>query len=205
LNNVVLVSPGGDVDEALKIGRLFRKYLISTIAPTDLGGGSTYLSAPECKGQNCGTCASACALIWFGGVERTGTVGAHRPQINDATFAGLSPADASNRYRRLLARITAYLEEMEVPNSITEAMVATSSGDIRWVDAIDDNLQRPPSTAEWVDASCGARGPYLEEIKQNTLERLSPQRRSAIERQYRDNLSCEGLLFDKYIDQMPRP
>src|SRR5271168_4229114 len=29
-----LASPGGDVDEALKIGRLFRKYLIATIAPS---------------------------------------------------------------------------------------------------------------------------------------------------------------------------
>jgi hypothetical protein len=30
-----LISPGGDVHEALKIGRLFRRYLISTYAPTD--------------------------------------------------------------------------------------------------------------------------------------------------------------------------
>ena len=54
LNNVVLVSPGGDVDEALKIGGLFRKYLISTIAPTDLGGGSTYLSAPNVRVKTVG-------------------------------------------------------------------------------------------------------------------------------------------------------
>src|SRR5260370_38307902 len=30
-----LVSPGGNVDEALKIGRLFRKYLIATVAPSN--------------------------------------------------------------------------------------------------------------------------------------------------------------------------
>ena len=81
-----LVSPGGDVHEALKIGRLFRRYLIATVAPTDRyleyanreprttygvphldswpGSGSGDL----CRGENC-ICASACALIWFGGIS----------------------------------------------------------------------------------------------------------------------------------------
>src|SRR5271167_2215859 len=37
-----LNSPGGDIDEAIKIGRLFRKYLISTVAPSQLPGGEIY-------------------------------------------------------------------------------------------------------------------------------------------------------------------
>jgi hypothetical protein len=36
-----------------------------------------------------------------------------------------------------------------------EAMVATSSADIKWVDA-DNDLRRPPSLAEWEDATCGS-------------------------------------------------
>jgi len=36
-----------------------------------------------------------------------------------------------------------------------EAMVATGSADIKWVDA-DDALGRPPSLAEWEDATCGS-------------------------------------------------
>src|SRR5258708_31112436 len=53
LSDFVLVSLGGDVDEALKIGRLFRKYLVGTGAPVQLPDGNTYISWTECRGQNC--------------------------------------------------------------------------------------------------------------------------------------------------------
>ena len=169
LTEFVLNSPGGDVDEALKIGRLFRKYLITTTAPLHATAASPsqmpYLilrsmispgNIELCRGREDCECASACALIWFGGVDRGGTVGMHRPRINDPMFKGLSPVDASNTYRQVLGRIAAYLGEMEVPKPIIETMVATSSDDIRWVDGIDDKLDRPPSIAEWEDASCGS-------------------------------------------------
>lgn len=152
-----LASPGGDVDEALKIGRLFRKYLIITMAPYSLpNDGVPHLdggSRDLCRGSDC-TCASACALIWMGGVQRSGTVGLHRPRTTDPMFRGLPPADASTAYRRVLETIAAYLNEMEVPKSIAETMVATSSSDIRWVTA--DDVDDPPSIAEWVEASCGS-------------------------------------------------
>jgi hypothetical protein len=135
VDDFYLISPGGDVDEALKIGRLFRKQLIGT-------------SSVE-------GCASSCALIWLGGIHRTGRVGLHRPYRTDPMFKALSPADASIAYRQLLERITTYLDEMEVPKSIIETMVATSSDDIHWVYAGTDKLGRPPSIAEWEDATCG--------------------------------------------------
>jgi hypothetical protein len=144
-----LASPGGDVNEALKIGRLFRKYLITTITPTE--------DAPVCRGQKYCSCASACALIWFGGVRRIGSVGLHRPRINDPMFAGLSPDDASIAYRRALEKIMTYLDEMEVPKSMIELMVATGSGDIRWVQSNPNgDGDSPPSIAEWIVASCGS-------------------------------------------------
>src|SRR5260370_42197985 len=145
-----LVSPGGNVDEALKIGRLFRKYLIATVAPSNErveAGNVVQDDVPSlsvgsrdlCRGQEC-TCASACALIWMGGVSRSGAVGLHRPRIDDPMFSGLPPADASTAYRQVLARIAAYLDDMEVPKSIIESMVATSSSDIRWVNGVAEGL-----------------------------------------------------------------
>jgi hypothetical protein len=155
-----LISPGGDVDEALKIGRLFRQYLISTSAPTTILSPDNVPALSDlCRGQDC-ICASACALIWMGGAYRWGSVGLHRPRIVDATYRGLTPAKASTTYNRVLREVGAYLEEMEVPRSIVEKMVATSSGDIIWVDSNDEGLDRPPSLAEWVDASCGQDVPY---------------------------------------------
>jgi len=194
-----LVSRGGDVDEALKIGRLFRKYLISTQAqfqfpqydrrlPRRLDWDEAIATGvivldlfaapdmPPCRGQDC-TCASACALIWFGGVRRAGHVGVHRPQIMDPMFKGLSPADASTAYRRALASIAAYLDEMEVPKSIIESMVTTSSSDIRWVDAGNDGLERvPPSIAEWEYASCGSSAASVctGRLLANNRDRLAP-------------------------------
>jgi hypothetical protein len=185
-----LVSPGGDVDEALKIGRLFRKYLLSTIAPLQLGDGdwSLYLGALMCRGQDCGTCASACALIWFGGVDREGTVGLHRPRINNPMFAGLSAPDASAAYRRVLERIAAYLDEMEVPKPIIESMVATGSSDIHLVDAWDDQLDRPPSIAEWEGASCGS-------------DKLTPQQLAEFEQKR----ICVSNLLSGHRDRLGPP
>lgn len=200
-----LISPGGDVNEALKIGRLFRKYLFSTTAPRRLSGDDTYLAFPRCSGPNCGTCASACALIWFGGVDREGSVGLHRPRIDDPMFSGLPPADASTAYRQVLNRIVVYLDEMEVPKSVIESMVATSSGDIRWVEAVDDRLDQPPSIAEWAKASCGLEDAYTEAIRNGTYAQLTSGQREALERAYGEKLKCEGLLFDQHRDRLTPP
>jgi hypothetical protein len=158
LSSFMLASPGGDVVEAIKIGRLFRKYLIMANAPLHVPfpeGGETFTSEgePECQGGRC-ICASACALIWFGAVYRMGSVGLHRPRTDDPYFKGLAPADAAGAYRRALNSIRLYLDEMEAPNPMIEAMVATGSADIKWVDA-NDELERPPSLAEWEDTTCG--------------------------------------------------
>jgi hypothetical protein len=49
-----LNSPGGAVDDPLKIGRLFRKHLISTFATSDIGGQQTLLAdtRPLCRGRS---------------------------------------------------------------------------------------------------------------------------------------------------------
>jgi hypothetical protein len=164
--NFSLASPGGDVDEALKIGRIFRRYLFTTWAPSSahLGadGSEIHDDAPAlsfgsrdlCRGPDC-ICASACALIWMGGVGRIGTVGLHRPRIDDPMFRGLPAADASTAYRRVLESISAYLNEVEVPQSVIESMVATSSNDIHWVSGGPD-VDDPPSISEWLAVSCGS-------------------------------------------------
>jgi hypothetical protein len=163
LGDFLLISPGGSVDAALNIGRVFRKYLIEAFAPVEVSHGlreRPWMNAGGqivnwCSGQEC-ICASACALIWFGAVEREGEVGLHRPTTDDPTFRALSPADASKTYRRILGNVTAYLDEMEAPKSTIDAMVGTSSSEIRWVDSDTSGLRRPPSIAEWEDASCGS-------------------------------------------------
>jgi hypothetical protein len=167
LQNLYLLSPGGDAEEAIKIGRLVRRYLTTVSAPIRYGGdGSPFMlrkppsfkpGVPPgnlCVGPTC-ICASACALVWFGGVSRDGEVGLHRPRRTDAEYKALAPADASAVYKRALQEISRYLEEMEAPRPLIDGMMATSSSEIRWV-GDDDQLEYAPSFIEWVDASCGA-------------------------------------------------
>lgn len=171
LTMISLISNGGSVSEAMKIGWLIRKYLITTYVPKN-----------ECGSSRC-VCASACALIWLAGIERMGTVGLHRPRIDDPEFASQPPEEATKIYRSILNDIQNYLEEMEVPEPIIQAIVATSSSEICWVDAIDDQLSRPPSYAEWEDASCHEpydpeKGPFVDQcrgsLRLSRVKKLSP-------------------------------
>src|SRR6266581_4769501 len=117
---ITLISDGGSAYEGIRIGRLLRKYLITTYASGSVLTG--------CGSAGC-ICASACALIWFGGVQRMGIVGLHRPRLDDPDFANAPPDEATKIYRKILDDITNYLNEMEVPRTAIEAMVAASSSE----------------------------------------------------------------------------
>jgi hypothetical protein len=217
LSTFVLVSPGGNVEAAINIGRLFRKYLIQAFAPITVREGvreRPWIDANGrivnwCSGQEC-SCASACALIWFGAVEREGEVGLHRPSTQDPTFKALSPAEASTIYRSILGAVTDYLDEMEVPRPMVDAMVGTGSSEIRWVDSDMDDIRRPPSIAEWEDASCGS---FTSE-ERNAYNRLAVKTtRSSQEQQFLQRLAgklskdgkCRSLLLDVQRDRLASP
>jgi hypothetical protein len=202
LGSFYLNSSGGNLTEALQIGRLFRKYLISTTAPTRQQDGTALFILPgrnKCLGYNCGVCASACALIWFGGVDRNGTVGLHRPRTDDPSFSGLSPAEASIIYRRVLGEIDTYLAEMEVPKSIIETMISTGSSEIHWVDSIDDSLDQSPSIAEWSAATCPGQTP--EAMTRKFGETFTPEGRAEAQ----GKATCDLLLYDTHRTKLAPP
>jgi hypothetical protein len=136
----------------------------------------------------------------------------HRPRTEDPRFKAMAPADASVAYKRMLDEISRYLEEMEAPRAAIDAMVATSSSEIRWVDYDRDGLERPPSIAEWTNASCGA-------FNKNELEAMidlevkEPTGLTANEQMLlkflkeKDNAyhDCRNFLFFSHIDRLPPP
>jgi hypothetical protein len=69
-----------------------------------------------------------------------------------------------------------------------DAMVATNSADIRWVDADKDDLERPPSIAEWADAACG----YITNEEKNAKEELSMK-------EINGSLSSKEAIFLKLL------
>jgi hypothetical protein len=221
LYRFALQSAGGDVNEAMKIGRIFRRYLISAEAPLGHGDSAAFPSASAlreiCRGVSC-VCASACALIWYGATTRSGTVGLHRPHFNGTGFAELTPAEAEAAYKPLLTNLTHYLEEMEAPASSREAMIATSSAEARWIDSV--NLESPPSFAEWIQAGCSHLSkPTPEEIsldihfherdsKRDPERRLSEPERSRLsllDQKIRARSECEETLIAKNRAKLPPP
>jgi hypothetical protein len=224
--SVILLSPGGDVDAALHIGRLLRKYLIKAVTSIRWSDGHTVLDATDRDGKtynrcdgpwrlfsnksDC-ACASACALIWFGAPYRDGTIGLHRPHIADPSFSKLPAAEAANVYRQALFNIARYLEAMEAPKSLIEKMISTSSGDIEWVDHSETlSIERSPSFAEWVDASCGTfPSREFDSLALKNFERtLSPReepRLKALVEKLRDKERCEEYLISANRDRLPAP
>jgi ATP-dependent protease ClpP protease subunit len=115
---VMLNSTGGNVKEAMEIGRMVRH-----------GSMSTFVEA--------GTeCDSACALILVAGVRRTvsGKIGLHRPTFDPKLFAGLSESTARDQYNAMINRVRDYfINEMGGSLEAFRQMINTPSSSIRYL------------------------------------------------------------------------
>jgi len=204
LESVYLISPGGDADEAISIGLMLRKYLLEAYAPAGSSDGTGFLTLPkhgDCAGREC-VCASACALIWFGAVSRSGEVGLHRPIITDPTFRTMAPSKASRMYKRVLGRVKSYLADVETSPALINAMVATDSSEIKWVNEWDHLLKEPPSIAEWINSSCGA---FTENQIRKYIELITRRGRGGSLTADEEDLSHKlGMQYSKRLNCMWR-
>lgn len=101
---VWLDSLGGDVETAIKIGRLVRaSHAATTIV---------------------GECASACVLIYAGGAVRhigiNGSLVIHRPYL--AGMGTNNASDIKTQYLRMRTEVTGYLKEMNVSSELFDLM-----------------------------------------------------------------------------------
>ena len=71
------------------------------------------------------------------------------------SFKSLDLKETAEAYGWILNFTRQYLNEMDVPNSVIEAMMATDFEELKWIDADREGLTRSPSFAELVDANCG--------------------------------------------------
>lgn len=176
VTHLYLFSPGGSVDEALKIGRLASKLALTTVAPFfnksnpqkllcsyrdsktyqdyrdhsytyHLGNGA---GNPSCN------CASSCFLIWTAGARRKGNyLGIHRTFFRPESFKKDTYQVARNRYVRLRRTVENYLEEMNVPNLVTDTMFSVASNRIEPLrNDLVKVLQGAPALDEYLRAHC---------------------------------------------------
>jgi hypothetical protein len=139
----ILQSPGGDVSEALKIGRFF-KSVYATVA----------------VGPTFGKCASACFILFVSSVERhasDGLVGIHRPYVDPQRLRSLSPGESESLETNALREAEKYLHDLRVPNNLVDEMFQNASTEIHWLTNVELNQlgMRPPWYEEYLIARCG--------------------------------------------------
>ena len=104
---VILDSLGGEVGESLAIGRLIRAGRLRTEVP------------------DMAKCYSSCVFLLAAGVDRSvkGVVAIHRPYFYDIE-KGKSVEEIKIARASQVSRIAAYLESMDVPRSLLDAMIS---------------------------------------------------------------------------------
>ena len=138
---VLISSSGGDVLEAIKIGRFVRKNHLHVF--------------------NIQPCDSACAFIVFSAVERLsgGDIGLHRPYYDPMYFAKLTGEEANNKYKELDKEVRNFLIEMNVPTIIIDKIMSISSSNIERMKVSEYEKiagKFPPAHEEWLAARCGS-------------------------------------------------
>ena len=140
---VFLDSIGGDIREAMIIGRLVNRFHLTT-----------YVEEGD-------KCFSACLAIFVAGDRKLpmGTMGIHRPRFKAQYFANLELGEAKKKYDEMLEEFAKYLRSFHVTESMIDDMIATPSSDIKKLSW--RHLERyklpgeNPAFKEWLWAKCG--------------------------------------------------
>lgn len=168
VQTINLRSPGGSVIEAIKIGRLIRSLYLDTGAPFSREAGpytkhNCSSDHPSVRRKGTCLCASACFLIWAGGLTPFGDLlYIHRISFDKEYYGSLSPSEADAKYEQGLHIVHDYLTEMGVPERYYEKLVRTPSNfsaKVKYSDVVQDfNWISRPSLNEWMIARCGGWG-----------------------------------------------
>lgn len=167
---VSLDSPGGNVGEAIEIGRIVRASLASTmtaitivwprsVEPRDYRDGHKYVYADMDEPlPKLSKCWSACTIIFFSGVSRNvydnqdartndisktayhPTIGVHRPSYPAEEYGQLSPTEAQKAYDIMLQDMSEALAKMGAPDEFIVRSMATPSREIDLIPS--DEMER---------------------------------------------------------------
>ena len=108
-----LNSNGGDIDAAMRVGEFIRQKKFHTGVIS--------------------SCASACVLVFLGGVERwvfDGKIGLHRPY---SVNYSITESEAKQAYEDINHRIREYLNRMNIPEGLLNIMNTVPPTEIMWL------------------------------------------------------------------------
>jgi len=138
--DVFLFSRGGNVEEAMKIGRLIRRLRLTTYAP-DRANSYKILALPADRANS--VCASACVLVWVAGARRTGDLLIlHRPYPAPESVGKLSDIEFEALESNSISMVRNYLQEMDLPQYYIDKMILTASRD-GYMPTSEDLIEHP--------------------------------------------------------------
>ena len=147
--NLYLNSNGGDVYEAMKIGRFVQTTNLSTVVDATM------------EENGSGKCLSSCFLIFIAGFERAlksnDALGTHRPYFDRIKFKNFTTTEARVFTKNLYQETQQYLLDQEVRQSMIDEMLMVPSTDIKMynTDDFEKGFGRfKPSIYELVEARC---------------------------------------------------
>ena len=152
-----LASPGGNLKEALRMGKLIRSVGFAVHVPFSKAEPLVALKDPANN-----TCSSSCFLLFAAGVIRGGLVlGIHRPSLPADEYFSLGLERAVDAQRVIAEAVTGYLAEMGVPAKYASLMLSTNASDMVWLSAEDVRRDLDGVIAEYADVfrGCPTRTP----------------------------------------------
>jgi len=150
-SGVFLASPGGNVMEAMRIGRLIRALQLSTDAPSGPPAGIAKFGESPIKVSHLVNpknylCASACFFVYVAGIYRSmnwvGRLGVHRPTV-ERDGRELSGSETSESAWFVRESIKNYLRDMNVPAKYVDLIFSAPANEMRWItqSEFDSDLQ----------------------------------------------------------------
>jgi hypothetical protein len=205
-NEIYLASPGGDLAEAMKIGRLVRTLKLHTVVPSGQypppGSYVKFSSADRHQLRNPTTnfiCTSACFFIFVAGITREGGaglaatwLGIHRPYLSDSDLRTLNGDEAIASANRVRTTVENYLKEMNVPTKYVDLMFSVPKDKIQWLGKADaaDLEGTIPALTDWLEAQCDKRT----DLEKGVWEQ--------IKRLPRPSSPTEQSIWDKMVKKM---
>lgn len=172
-----LESPGGDVQEAVRVAEVVREAMLSTTTTYWLPESVDSKRPSYVKIQH-GACVSACFLIWIAGTERFSMsavvsqkpvgIGLHRPYFSPAAYQN-SPSSIAAAQQNLMSVVREYMRREQVPEEFIDKMLERSSREVYWLQESGDPFALNGKSA-WFEEMMIARcdfDPVYDRVSQN--------------------------------------
>ena len=183
---VVLDSPGGNLDEALQLAQVLREVLADTIV------------------IHPARCASACFFLYVASPIRFAegaVIAIHRPFFAAETTRRLSAATADAAQNASYARAKRWLQDQLVPQVLIDKMFSLPSTQAYWLTRRD--TMTLGNRAAWYEEWLLARCPNYLNAEEQSHAAGTAEERAATSAAMHDAIYCEGLaLAPQRIDTL---